>query len=235
MDTDDLTVIRNVIHRAKKSEAETGHLVTLLTKELPHLHRAIRLPENNAVDALLKLILNYIDSVPNCLEAVARITDEAGIGAYTDVFLGIARDYFIQPPAQLEDRSRLTMLMSEAYLAHRLMEEINDRFIGRCGMPLAPIDMTLSNLIIHQLIGEPFANELDMAVQLSLELCIDREDVFESSRFKDYVAQRKQAGSANVLDDWPCLAEEMAISLQLSGYAEDADNELPPSKNGALH
>ncbi len=55
----------------------------------------------------------------------------------------------------------LAELLDEAYLAHRLVEELNDRYIACFAEPLLTLDTTRANLLAHQLIGESFANQLD--------------------------------------------------------------------------
>ena len=214
MDTHDTDAIRLTIRQAKTQEAEGGHLLQLLHKQLPQLHGSIQLPEENAAQALADFVIGYIEHVPNFIEAIADLTEQAGIYQQVCVFLKIAKDYFLSPPSIINGHLGICALMDEAYLAHRLMEEINDRFIGICGIPLAPMDMTRSNLIIHHLIGEPFANELDMAVLYSVELLMNQERFFASAQFQQYIDEHRNRGWAEELERWPCLAGDLAINLQ---------------------
>ena len=226
-----MDAIRKTIQLAKQHEANTGHLSQLLNNEIPKLHNAIRLPEDNAVEALLNFITRYIEHVPDFVEAISHVTNQANVFDYAETFLRIAKDYFLHPPEIVDGHIGMDALMDEAYLAHRLMEEINDRFIGYCGTPLAPMDMTRSNLIIHHLIGEPFANELDLAVQYSVELCMSKEKAFENEAFQAYLEQHRQHGWNEELEAWPCLADDLAISLDFSSQSKKLDTETP----SALH
>lgn len=235
MNNSDLDAIRQQISHAHHHEVQTGELADMLQHELPHLHHSIRLPSDNAVAALMDFVVCYIDSVPDCLASISTIAKKSGLESYTSTFLNIARDFFLKPPEVLGDNPGMTALLGEAYLCHRLMEEINDRFIGRCGMPMAPVDLTMSNLIVHQLIGEPFANELDMAVQFALEICASNEQAFESNHFLDYIAGKKDRGDLNILDDWPCLAEEKAICLEFSSVEDYADILGGAMDSNAVH
>jgi hypothetical protein len=216
MDTRDVDAIRNTINMAKLQEQKTDHLHHLLQQQLPQLHNAIQLPEEDSVSALADFVTRYIEHVPDFIEAIEHLTEQAGLYEHASVFLKIAKDYFLQPPTIVEGHSGMDALMDEAYLAHRLMEEINDRFIGRCGIPLAPMDMTRSNLIIHHLIGEPFANELDMAVQYSVELLMNQDKVFSTKQFQQYAEEHRHRGWAEELERWPCLAGDLAINLNFS-------------------
>lgn len=224
-----MLMIRQAIQQAKANEQETGHLHALLQKEIPKLHSAIRLPEQHAAEALVDFITRYIEHVPDFVEAISNLTNKASVFEYAEMFLRIAKDFFLDPPELINGRQGMDALMDEAYLAHRLMEEINDRFISYCGAPLAPMDMTRSNLIIHHLIGEPFANELDLAVQYSVELCMSKEKVFANPAFRQYLAEHRRDGWNKELNEWPCLAQDLDINLDFSDAAAiSAVTEEPP-------
>ncbi len=106
--------------------------------------------------------------------------------------------------------------MDEAYLAHRLLEEINDRFMMRAGMPLIPMDTAMSNLIVHALIGEPFANELDEAVQHTVERTMLKESVYESPAFKAFIEAHKDTRWQGELQNWPSLTDKLPVNLQFA-------------------
>lgn len=230
-----MDAIRETIKLAKAHESKTGHLGTILNREIPNLHNSIRLPQDNAVQALLDFVTRYIEHVPDFVEAISHVTNEAKVFEYAEVFLKIAKDYFLHPPEIVEGHFGMDALMDEAYLAHRLMEEINDRFISHCGTPLAPMDMTRSNLIVHHLIGEPFANELDQAVQYSVELCMSKEKVFEAEAFQQYLSEHRHKGWGKELQQWPCLATDLAISLDFSGSSEDMSDTASEPEGGTVH
>ncbi len=220
MDMKDVESIRDTIQQAIQHERQTGHLSALLELEAPKLHSAIRLPADRAVDTLLDFVTRYIEHVPDFVEAISHVTHRAQVFDYAETFLRIAKDFFLQPPDIIDGHVGMDALMDEAYLAHRLMEEVNDRFINYCGVPLAPMDMTRSNLIVHHLIGEPFANELDKVVQYSVEHCMNKEKVFENAAFQTYLDEHKQRGWQQELQEWPCLAQDLKISLNFSDVDE---------------
>ena len=154
--------IRDTIELAKLHEKQHGHLAQLFEKQvLENIHMAIQLPEEGAVESLVEFVISYVEHVPNFIDATRAITQAANIHEHAETYLKIAEDYFLKPPEIVKGHVGLDELMDEAYLAHRLMEEVNDRFMIRSSIPLIPMDMTMSNLIVHNLIGEPFANELD--------------------------------------------------------------------------
>lgn len=212
---DKLIHIRQLINTAKQREDASAQLSRLLSTRAHHLHDAIKLPTQQAEQLLAEFVIRYIAQVPEFIEAISDITKEAGIFEGILPLLNIASDYFLTPPDIIGDHVQLEALLDEAYLAHRLLEEVNDRFIGYCGIPLAPMDMTRANVIAHELIGEPYANELDQAVLFSAELLLNQYS-FAGESFKHYISLHKSRGWSQELQRWPCLTEDLAIVLDFS-------------------
>lgn len=212
------SAIRDTIRLAKIHEQEHRSLAVLLEEQVRHqIHMAIQLPADDPARSLMDFVVAYIERVPDFIDATREITHKANIGPCAEPYLRVAEDYFLKPPEIVAGHIGLHELMDEAYLAHRLMEEVNDRFMIRAAVPLIPMDMTISNLIVHSLIGEPFANELDEAVHYTVELTMMKEHVFDSAAFKAYVEAHKNNSWDEELQNWPCLTDNLAINLQLSG------------------
>ncbi len=209
--------IRDTIALAKLHEQQHGHMANLLDKHVKNdIHFTIQLPEQDATASLVDFIIAYIEHVPSFIDAARAITSEANIQEYTEPFLKLAEDYFLKPPEIVAGHVGLDELMDEAYLAHRLIEEVNDRFMIRTSIPLVPMDMTMSNLIVHSIIGEPFSNELDEAVHYTVERTMLKEHVYETPEFQAYVAKHKNNDWEKEQQHWPCLTDELSINLQFA-------------------
>lgn len=215
MPTQPLEQMRALIRDSVARDRESGELQRILERRADHLHEAIRLPQAAAVSTLRDFVVRYVEHVPEFIEAIDHLSREAGIGERVRPLLNIACDYFLSPPDLLNGRRHLVALLDEAYLAHRLLEEVNDRFIGYCGIPLVPMDTTRANVIAHELIGEPFANELDQAVLFSAELLLN-EYSFKGKNFERYVARHRDRGWSEELNRWPCLATDLDIDLDFN-------------------
>ena len=208
--------IRESIALAKAKEADTHSLQLFLQSKLNDLHRTINLPDEKADEVLIDFLTRYIEHVPDFLQALTELTKSAGIYSFAKSFLDIAEDYFEKPPELIgEHHQGLHALIDEAYLAHRLIEEVNDRVMMRCGIPLAPMDMTISNIIVHDLLGDEFANQLDLAVHYSTEVLFEKIDLEQSPEFQTYVSAHQRDGWSEELNKWPCLAGDSSISLNL--------------------
>ncbi len=208
-----LNPIRELIAQAQAQDSASGKLIEFVECRRANLHTAIKLPEDQATKGLADFILRYIKHVPDFIDAIRSMAQEAGIYHEVEPLLKIASDYFLSPPSIIDPHSQLEALLDEAYLAHRLLEEVNDRFMAKSGIPLAPMDMTVANVIAHELIGEPFANELDQAVLFSAELLLN-EHKFDGKNFSTYVDTHRNKGWQQELERWPCLTDDLAISVE---------------------
>ena len=222
--------IRQTIRSTKAETVHKQALLELVSSQLRSLHNAIHLPATNPAGALVDFVIRYIEHVPNFIDAIGGMTKAAGVYEYSSIFLDIAEEFFITPPPIIRYHKGLNALMAEAYLAHRLIEEVNDRILSRCGIPLAPMDMTRSNLIVHELLGEPFANELDFIVFYATEAHMAKESTMDNPAFHHYIEEHKKHGWKAELDRWPCLADDLSINLSFRQEAIDQTVEIsvPP-------
>ncbi len=174
--------INETIATALTHERETGALRARLKKHLPALHKKLVLPETTPLDALMTFVINYTKSVPGSLNLVTAVSKRLDFYDYAAPFLHMAEDYFLQPPDVLPEDGGLEAVLDEAFLAHRLLEEVNDHHIRHLHRPLLPLDMTEANLIVHYLLGEQLANRLEQLVQFTASQHLQREYVWQRVR-----------------------------------------------------
>lgn len=191
--------IRNLIAAAILQEEESSLFRAHLSKQLPRLRKRLILPESSPVSALIGFISAYIESVPGSISLVTAVSKQLGFHRYVAPFLHIAEDYFIQPPNYIDTNSGLEALLDEAFLAHRLLEEVNDYHIAHLGHPLLPIDMTQANIIVHHLLGEPLANRLENLVQYASSQLLGKAGIWKAT-LQD-TGSAKVWGFENMLSD----------------------------------
>ena len=206
--------LREQISRAHQHETSTGQLAQQLEKQLPHLHSAISLADGDRNIVMSRFVTAYIDLVPDLLDAANDVAREAGIESQIKPVLKIAEHFFLQPPAILAGHEGLDGLLDEAYLAHRLVEEVNDLYIKHFGQPLIPADTTVANLIAHQLIGEDFANQLDAAVHHAVDLMLNEES-FALESVEAYRERLTSPETGAAWKRWPCLSKQLGVGLAL--------------------
>jgi len=174
--------IRETISAALRTENASHQLRSRLEQQLPQLQHTLLLPEREPVAALLTFITGYVESVPSCLALVTAVSKRLGFFEYAAPFLHLAEDYFLQPPEGLPHDGGLEALLDEAFLAHRLLEEVNDHHIKHLQRPLLPLDMTEANIIVHHLLGDEFAARLEQLVQFTAAQLLHREHIWEQVR-----------------------------------------------------
>ncbi|MVW74212.1 hypothetical protein [Pseudomonas xionganensis] len=209
-----ISALQELILRARQHEAGSQRLAQQLQTQLESLHPAIRLPQEDGLGVLQRFVAAYIEQVPEVLEAANQVAREAGIEAQIKPVLKVAEQFFLQPPALMAGHEGLEGLLDEAYLAHRLVEEVNDRYIRHLGQPLIPLDTTVANLIAHQLIGEPFANQLDEAVHHAVDGMLD-EQSFAQASVAAYRERLSDPQTEAAWRRWPCLSQRLGVELQL--------------------
>jgi hypothetical protein len=208
--------IRQIIAAAKQHEQTSATLQQHFVGQLPLLGAQLQLPETGAAEALVRFVEQYIEYVPEFIESVSQLSKKKGVEQSVAPFLHMAEDFFLAPPQSLEENPGLKGLLDEAFLAHRLIEEVNDRHIRFRRMPLLPVDMTRANIIVHHLIGDARANRLDKLVEQSALLLVDQQQLFENFHAQD--------GETSVLDIWqglPCLSRSASIDLRLPTISFD--------------
>lgn len=93
-------------------------------------------------------------------------------------------------------------ILDKVYFGHRLLEEWHDRrrLVTRC--TALSWDTSLSNLLVHTLIGDDYANELDAAV---LEIIEKQPRAFKAPSAPGVSQQQQQP--------YPCLASRHGVRL----------------------
>ena len=205
-----VSTLRSIISQAFLHEEKTHCLERHLEEHIQNLPDRLRITKENELSSLKSFAMEYIHHVPDFLDSLKTAAIKAGIEDHVFPFLKVAEDYFVHPPALPNDHVGLMALMDEAYLAHRLFEEVNDRYISRVGIPLIPWDMTLANVVAHQLVGEELANRLDVFVHRTVTKMMSQEMSYESDEFKEYVREEK-GNLTNIWQDWPCLGKASGI------------------------
>lgn len=216
----DTVNIRLTIARAIADAGQTAALARHLQTRLNCLHRTIHLQGVDAVQTLTAFVVGYTERVPEFLDALNAIGCSAHSNEFIEPLIAISTEFFEQPPEMLNGHDGLLALMTEAYLAHRLIEEVNGHYMAQCGDNLVPMDMTRSNLIIHHLIGEPFANQLDEAVRLIVERMATEHLFTVNGRSSPGLGREFYWAMEG--NHWPCFTDTLSINL-FFGVKPDPD------------
>lgn len=207
-----MEAIQNLIRNALVEETSSQHLHQALGCRLEQVSRVVQLPEEQALEKLYEFVVRYIEDVPQMLGDLQSAALEAGLTDYVQPVISIASEFFTTPPHAISKDAGLAALMGEAYLAMRLLEEVNETYLFKVGQPLIPMDMTMSNVIIHTLIGEPFANDLDELVEVAVKRVFT--PAYQSDDFKAFMSRKEADNLVHIWRQWPCMSSEMGLASQ---------------------
>lgn len=210
-----MEVIRQQINDAIADECATHLLQHALTVKADQVSRIVDLPQEEAGERLLDFVQRYIEDVPQMLNDLQSAALEAGLIQYVQPVVRLASEFFLTPPQAVKGDAGLASQMYKAYLAHRLLEEVNETYIHRVGQPMVPLDMTLSNVILHTLIGEPFANDLDQLVDVAIKRLFGPATAYQNPEFRAFMDRRETSNLVHIWRRWPSMSGEMGLTSAL--------------------
>lgn len=108
-------------------------------------------------------IARYVNQLPRSLSATEMGLRALELENTVEPILNTIESFFTTG-CELSQQGGLAALLDRAYLGHRLLEELNDHLHVRTGTWVLHTDMTEANVQVHQLLGEPYASELDNIV-----------------------------------------------------------------------
>jgi hypothetical protein len=205
---DDYQIMHKCINRAVTLEKHKGQFYQALKRSLPGLHHSIHLPARDLPSHLTGFVIRYVQAVPKWLGQMESICHAGGLDmAPVRELIGRC---FAEPPERHPDQVGLGAILDDAYLAHRVLEEINEHLYPLCGTPLLPMNPLVANLVVREMLGEEFACELDrISTQITQRfagLSLSPESlvalVLCKQRFTDAPAE------------WQDFAEQLDIALR---------------------
>ncbi|SRR5690625_1965099 len=158
--------LRKAIADAKRLEWLTGAFELSLRNKRAQLHPAIQIPRHHSSDILVEFVLDYIEHTVALIESIQKRVGRIGLEEAIAPAIQTALAFFRAPPLPSRElvagnEPKLYQLMEQSYLAQRLLEEVSDLCALWRNNRLSPFENTQASLIIHQLIGEKRANQLD--------------------------------------------------------------------------
>ncbi|PID43635.1 MAG: hypothetical protein CSA52_02710 [Gammaproteobacteria bacterium] len=204
-----------VIQKAKEDELKTGHFVSILKNKINEPHLIIGVNGGDPVHCLYDFSVEYIEMAPRLIEFVDACAKEAGEEDLLQPFIQAAINYFAQPSILFPRYTGLAGLLIKAYLCHRLMEEMYDNNRSIRNSSLYDTEITQANLLAHHLIGEPFANELDEATQVTLCRLVGSPGYFDLD-LNPFVRQAKNKAWGWMHNYWQGLLERNHIRFNFS-------------------
>lgn len=211
-------IVLEIIDQARRQEARSGAFLQQLKSTCARLPESVVVDGYQPATSLFQFAVEYIEMAPRLVECVDACAREAGVSRLFKPFLDAAIRYFTQPSVLLVRFDGLDGLLIRAYLCHRLMEEMHDSNRSIRASELIDLEATRANLLAHELIGEPFANELDDSITVTVLQIAGTPDYYnlDLDPFIDQVNNRAWDWMRQY---WESLLERNHIHFSLgSGY-----------------
>ncbi|OED41511.1 hypothetical protein ACH42_13860 [Endozoicomonas sp. (ex Bugula neritina AB1)] len=187
--------IHALIHQATIVESENKHLSKQIDDQIEMLRHTMDLPEEDACSVVCEFALQYISHTPVFMECLYLASAQTGVESFIHPFLDIAEENFLSPITQSNRLVGLDDLLDKAYFTHRLIEELNDYYLIKSGVALIPVNLTWSNLIIHSILGEPFANDIDTIIEQTVQQIMRSQAIYNKKQFDAFINMKQR-------DEW---------------------------------
>jgi hypothetical protein len=212
----DLTpqAVLQIIDQARRKEARSGTFLQQLRSKAAVLPAAVTIEGYQPATCLFQFAVEYIEMAPRLIECVAACSREAGSERLFQPFINAAIQYFTRPSVLLVRYDGLDGLLIRAYLCHRLMEEMYENNRSTRVGKLVDLEATRANLLAHELIGEPFANELDNAITVTVLQIAGTPDYYELN-LDPFVEQVNNTAWDWMRHYWESLLERNHIRFSL--------------------
>ncbi len=136
---------------------------------IPTEERLFRLFGTKEAD-LTSFCFSYIKMVPSQADALTEAGRTLKLSDVIDPYVLLARRYLESALTELgQSESRgifeaFMILLQGAYIFARMQEELDDKVQAFIGVPLTHVDLMEANLMVHDILGDNFANRLDKVV-----------------------------------------------------------------------
>lgn len=203
--------IEQQIRSALAVEEQEHTMENALQAHHEQISRLVELEEENTGQQLLDFVSLYIRSVPSLLDDLQKVAAEKKLQHTVQPLVDITLEFFKLSAHDLGKRSGLAALMVKAYLAHRLLEEVNDACLFHTGTAIIPMDMNFTNTIIHTLIGEPFANDMDQLVNVAIKKLFEQE-----KSNPPFIKELARTNLVRICQQWPSLSGQVGLYSSLT-------------------
>lgn len=207
--------ISQIIAQAVEQESLSGHFHKRLQAKAEELHALFQVEAAEPVDALFGFAREYVEMTPSAIHCVQTCARHAGVSDLFAPFIDAATRYFAHPSVLLAGYEGFEGLLVKAYQCHRLMEEMYESNRSFRNSELLEPEATQANILVHHLIGEPFANELDQAILITVRQIAGSPDYYNLD-LAPFVAQASDDAWRWMREYWMNLLTRNGIHFRFS-------------------
>lgn len=157
--------IRNMISEAILDEEKTGRLASAISTCAKQRGEN---PDEQAVQAAVSFVREYIQHVPHYLEQGKNAGSELGLVAEVDQMLGELESYWFEVNDVIPDHLGLLGLTDDAYATFVLLQSLSDYCQATLGRSLLQQNFTQANQAIRSMIGDTLAVLVEQRVGITI-------------------------------------------------------------------
>jgi AcrR family transcriptional regulator len=190
------------------SQYDTVKSAAAMQARLTKISKPFGLTDNaRSRQQIFKMLVDYIQRVPDHLASLEVIGRRYNITNLLQPFIDLSTNYLAatcrtlevtpeQGPDDKVDTGPFIALLQGAYIFNRLLEELNDEIESFIGIPLTSINTMTANLIVHDVIGDTFANRLDKIIDALIARSLITKAIIEAQLAGTHVSALKKTGCA---------------------------------------
>lgn len=162
--------IRSLIQDVIELEQQQSNFLKFLQRHPIDLHDSLKMSGQNRAEKLVSFAMTYARHAPEVMLQVYRKGQMYHLDHITLPVYELMQKMFYTSRIETEEDSsdQVMMVVSAAYLTHRLAEELNDWVYELMGNRIISRDYTKPNLVVHSILGDTYVNQLEIMVQ---QLC----------------------------------------------------------------
>lgn len=186
---------------AKEGEQSLQRFIAVFHRKHPTL---LVVEHGTPERRLTAMLIHYCRLLPILLEEARNVTaNDENAGDFDPLYDLVAEFFSSLEPGRLA--FGILGILDKVYFGHRLLEEWHDRRRLHTQCAALSWDTSLSNLLVHTLIGDAYANELDAAV---MEIIEKQPPSFDTTGARGKSRQQQPP--------YPCLASRHGVRLSWS-------------------
>lgn len=130
--------------------------------------RQQRKPAEKDLETGARFICDYIEQVPYMIKIAITSATTVGLDKEINCILTAVLSYWDNDNDVIPDHIGVIGLMDDAYCSLSLLQSVSDHYRLQTGKFMFPADLTTANHAMREIIGEPYAAELDRFIFTTL-------------------------------------------------------------------
>ncbi|MFT7243206.1 MAG: hypothetical protein ACI82A_000548 [Candidatus Azotimanducaceae bacterium] len=165
----------------------------------PRLAKLFGKGSSQAIDQkIYPFCLQYIQQIPDLCQSLLTTGRDLGLETLLKTYIGFSSRYLASACNEIEQENnplglaQFLILLQGAYIFNRMLEELDDKAEIFIGVPINDLNMMDANLVVHEILGDNFANRLDKIVVSLVKQSLVSKSVIEAGLDQHHISIAKK-------------------------------------------